>query len=134
MTIITRRAALGGIAAFSAAGAGVGAPADAAGTAIDRIEKLAAELAQALDEFCGDQFKAEVYPTGHRRFPAQLRLLSALEMSPEESVEHHLARAVDAASDLGGSREWDMGPWHYSANAGAVLAIRMDTIRQGRSS
>lgn len=143
MTIITRRQALTRLGATSAAvtlgggsaaWAGVATPAAPAGTAIDRIEKLGADLARALDEFCGDQFKAVVYPTSHPLFPAQLHLLSAIEPSPAEAVEYHLARAVDAASQLSGRLTWDVGPWHYRANTAAALAIRTNTIGQDRPS
>lgn len=137
MTIITRRAALGGFATLGA----TGAAAHAATLKVVSGEndfRDAAQLRQNLDaavtalstllaDFYGGQFKAEVYPANHPRFPARLALHDCTGIESAESrMARHLIAAHDASAELQGFRSWKAGGYEFAAQPGrVVLATRV---------
>lgn len=97
LPIVTRRRALAGIAGL-AAGSATAAPA-LAETPLDRLERLTAEMAEALVEWTEGQFMAVVYPANHSEFPSRVEFRNC-HMPARQRRDYHLAQFKRAAEEM----------------------------------
>lgn len=83
VTSLSRRGAISALTASIALLADHAAAAEAKlppvdETPRDRVGRLSEELAEALLDWTGGQFKAVVYPANHERFPGRLMLIDCV--------------------------------------------------------
>lgn len=95
----TRRTFLGGLAAASIpSGAAVAAISVHAELASDRVARLGAELAEALDEYAGGKFHAVVQPS--KRSETPVAFVSNRRQTADERYAFHLAELKKAAEEI----------------------------------
>lgn len=94
---VTRRRALAGLAGL-AAGSAVASPA-LAETPLDRLERLTAEMAEALVEWTEGQFMAVVYPANHSEFPSRVEFRNC-RLPARQRRDYHLAQFKRAAEEV----------------------------------
>lgn len=95
----TRRTFLGGLAAASIpSGAAVAAITAQAELASDRVARLGAELAEALDEYAGGKFHAIVQPS--KRSGTPVAFVSNRRQTAKERYAYHLAELKKAAEEM----------------------------------
>ncbi|MDX3975798.1 hypothetical protein [Shinella sp.] len=130
MNNITRRQAIAGLGV--AASTCTAFVAHGAELPIDRVERLSQELAEALNDWNGASFRAEVYPSSH---PIHSTLYKRITYSPSvfaayngmlpaaDRFEHHLGMALYALAELSEGASYLTMEWEVAGDLDHGLSV-----------